>query len=133
MANIGRNSGSGLSKGLLEFWQHANRIFKLLNRAWCCSCQFSHGANLALTHRRSPEVDFKVLFWFSESDHASGPWTWQETRIRKLESTTTAVTAIPKPSLIMNQQKGALKQPLVPKADTFGVSTAETAKPKAIK
>lgn len=38
VANIGRNSGSGLSKGLLEFWQHANRIFKLLNRAWCCSC-----------------------------------------------------------------------------------------------
>ena len=133
MTNIGRNSGSGLSKGLLEFWQHANRIFKLLSRAWCCSCQFSHGANLALTHRRSPEVDLKVLFWFSEPGHASGPWAWQETRIRKLESTTAVVTAVPKTSLIMNQQKSALKQPLVPKDDTFCIPTAETANPKAIK
>ncbi|OCK80067.1 hypothetical protein K432DRAFT_453695 [Lepidopterella palustris CBS 459.81] len=77
---------SGLSKGLLDFWRHANRIFKLLQKAWCCSCQFYHGANLALRHRKSPDVDLRILFQFSETNIAPSPWTWQETRIRILET-----------------------------------------------
>lgn len=128
MTNSRGNNSSGLSKGLLEFWQHANRIFKLLNRAWCCSCQFSHGANLALTHRRSPEVDFKVLFWFSESDHVLGPWTWQETRIKRLEASTPAATTAAKPPQAMNHQKSALRQSSVSKTYNLDRPTARTAK-----
>jgi hypothetical protein len=54
-------------------------LFRALQRAWNCSCQQYHFANLRLEHRRSMDICFEIILMFvCPSDHQIPPWSWKE-------------------------------------------------------
>lgn len=48
-------------KSLLQYWQHANRVYRFLHHSWGCQCKGQHCAHLWLQHRTSPTFEFKLL------------------------------------------------------------------------
>jgi hypothetical protein len=74
------------TKGMWQFWRHADKLYKLLARSWLCECKQFHWASLLLQHRTSPNLDFRILFFFGDCSKAVKPsWTCQEARISMLE------------------------------------------------
>ncbi|KAK1079397.1 hypothetical protein LTR48_008135 [Friedmanniomyces endolithicus] len=73
-----------VSKALLQFWSHADVIFKLLRDAWQCNCQSLHCANLWLQHRTSTMVDMQIRLTYcpGSSKISSPPWLYQSIDIR---------------------------------------------------
>jgi hypothetical protein len=54
-------------------------LFQALQKAWQCSCQQYHFANLRLEHRALTEVCFKIILMFvAPSGHESMHWNWKE-------------------------------------------------------
>jgi hypothetical protein len=53
-----------ISKSLLQFWRHADSMFKLLSEAWTCQCKGLHCAKLWLKQRIVATVDMKVMLQF---------------------------------------------------------------------
>ena len=53
-----------ISKSLLQFWRHADCMFKLLSEAWTCQCKGLHCAKLWLKQRIVATVDMKVMLQF---------------------------------------------------------------------
>jgi hypothetical protein len=54
-------------------------LFRALQKAWQCSCQQYHVANLRLEHRTLPEICFEVILMFvAPSPQANTPWSWRE-------------------------------------------------------
>lgn len=78
---------SAVSKGLWQFWRHADKLYSLLTQSWRCECVPFHLANLLLQHRTTSKADFKILFVFAQQNFKAKPWswTWQETNIKLLE------------------------------------------------
>lgn len=58
--------GSASVKGISKFWNHANNIFRLLQKAWGCECSPVHHVNIMLQHRTNSHVDFTLSFLFSK-------------------------------------------------------------------
>lgn len=48
-------------KSLLQYWQHANRLYTFIHHSWGCQCKGQHCAHLWLQHRTSPTFEFKLL------------------------------------------------------------------------
>lgn len=60
-------------------WKKSDLLFKALQKAWQCSCQEYHFANLRLEHRTLPEICFEVIFTFvAPSSQANAAWSWRE-------------------------------------------------------
>ena len=78
---------SAVSKGLCQFWRHADRLYSLLTQSWRCECKTFHQANLLLQHRTTPNAEFNIIFFFAQQDITPEPWswTWQQTNIKMLE------------------------------------------------
>ena len=56
-------------------WKKSDLLFRALQKAWQCSCQQYHVANLRLEHRTLPEICFEVILMFSAtSSRAINPW-----------------------------------------------------------
>jgi hypothetical protein len=53
-----------IPKSLLQFWRHADCMFKLLSEAWTCQCKGLHCAKLWLKQRIVATVDMKVMLQF---------------------------------------------------------------------
>jgi len=53
-----------IPKSLLQFWRHADCMFKLLSEAWTCQCKSLHCARLWLKQRIVATVDMKVMLQF---------------------------------------------------------------------
>jgi hypothetical protein len=53
-----------IHKSLLQFWRHADCMFKLLSEAWTCQCKGIHCAKLWLKQRIVATVDMKVMLQF---------------------------------------------------------------------
>ena len=73
---------------LQRFWRHADRLHKVVEKAWCCSCREHHTADMVLQHHKKfDEVCFKVLFKLGPQSEASQtlPWKFKEMDIAVLE------------------------------------------------
>lgn len=83
-------TSSAMNAAIGRFWRHADRLFKVLSKAWNCNCWQQHYARLLLQHRTSPDIDFRLLFLFNHSldgcNHA--PWKWRYTDIKLLDIVT---------------------------------------------
>ena len=53
-----------IHKSLLQFWRHADCMFKLLSEAWTCQCKSIHCAKLWLKQRIVATADMKVMLQF---------------------------------------------------------------------
>lgn len=53
-----------IHKSLLQFWRHADCMFKLLSEAWTCQCKSIHCAKLWLKQRVVATADMKVMLQF---------------------------------------------------------------------
>jgi hypothetical protein len=54
-------------------------LFEALQKAWQCSCQEQHFANLRLEHRTLPEICFEVILMFEATTSLNiAPWSWRE-------------------------------------------------------
>lgn len=61
-------------------------LFKALQKAWNCSCQHHHYANLRLEHRILPEICFEVILMFVvPPGHRRTPWSWRELQCGHME------------------------------------------------
>jgi hypothetical protein len=80
---------SAVSKGLWQFWRHADSLYNIITASWRCDCRSYHLANLMLQHRTTGKADFKVTFVFAQQTLMIRPrsWTLQETSIKMLEGT----------------------------------------------
>jgi hypothetical protein len=79
---------SAVSKGLWQFWRHADKLYTLLTQSWRCDCKRFHQANLLLQHRTTSKADFKIMFVYAQQHlDRPKPWSWtcQETNIKMLE------------------------------------------------
>ena len=73
-------------KSLLQYWQHADRIYALMHHSWGCTCKQSHCAYIWLQHKTSPSFEFKLLvLWapFLGPTQALPPWDRQALRITR--------------------------------------------------
>lgn len=60
-------------------WKESEFLFKALQKAWQCSCQEQHFANLRLEHRTLPEICFEVILMFEATTSLKiAPWSWRE-------------------------------------------------------
>lgn len=48
-------------RSLLQYWQHADRLYTFIHHSWGCQCKQKHCAHLWLQHRTSPKFEFKLL------------------------------------------------------------------------
>ncbi|KAF2808967.1 uncharacterized protein BDZ99DRAFT_389975 [Mytilinidion resinicola] len=70
---------SALETAFKKAWKKSDFLFKALQKAWQCSCQQYHFANLRLEHRTLPDICFEVILTFvSPSSQANVPWSWRE-------------------------------------------------------
>jgi hypothetical protein len=83
----GKVKRSTVSKGLWQFWRHADNLYNLLTRSWRCDCKAYHLANLMLQHRTTSKSEFQIMIVFAQQSRMPKPWswTWQETSIKMLE------------------------------------------------
>jgi hypothetical protein len=51
-------------KSLLQFWRHADCMFRLLSQAWTCHCKGLHCARLWLKQRIAATADMKIMLQF---------------------------------------------------------------------
>ncbi|KAK0935026.1 hypothetical protein LTR29_013440 [Friedmanniomyces endolithicus] len=110
-----------VSKALLQFWSHADVIFKLLRDAWQCNCQSLHCANLWLQHRTSTMVDMQIRLTYcpGSSKISSPPWLYQSIDIRLQDPPLVQVTSLPStpaaplslPPLMQTPSKPAIPTP----------------------
>lgn len=59
-----QQSNSTVPKAFLEFWRHAESIFRVVKKAWQCQCTSRSQTILKLEHRKIPEVDMTMLMRF---------------------------------------------------------------------
>jgi hypothetical protein len=60
-------------------WKKSELLFKALQKAWRCSCQNHHFANLQLEHRTLPEICFGIILMsVAPSSQGNSPWSWRE-------------------------------------------------------
>lgn len=67
-------------RSLLQYWQHADRIYTFIHHSWGCLCKEQHCAHLWLQHRTSPVFEFKLLLlWAPKVLRAQNlpPWDRQ--------------------------------------------------------
>lgn len=78
---------SAVSKGMWQFWRHADRLYNILTQSWACDCKIFHQANLLLQHRTNSNADFRIMFVYAQQNLRPKPWSWtcQETNIKLLE------------------------------------------------
>ena len=72
-------------KTLLQYWQHADRVYALLYQSWACPCKASHCAHLWLQHQTSATFEFRVLVLFAPrglNTNSLPPWEQQGLQIR---------------------------------------------------
>ena len=110
-----------VSKALLQFWSHADVIFKLLRDAWQCNCQSLHCANLWLQHRTSTMVDMQIRLTYcpGSSKISSPPWLYQSIDIRLQDPPLVQVNSLPTtpaaplslPPLMQTPSKPAIPMP----------------------
>jgi hypothetical protein len=68
-----------LEKVFKKAWKKSDLLFKALQKAWQCTCQQYHFANLRLEHRTIPDVCFEIILMFvPPSPRANTPWSWRE-------------------------------------------------------
>ena len=82
------SSSAHKSRLAQRFWRNADRLHKVVEKAWCCSCREHHTADMVLQHpRKFDEVCFKVLFRLGPQSEASQalPWQFKEMNIGVLE------------------------------------------------
>ncbi|KAK7425124.1 hypothetical protein QQX98_000038 [Neonectria punicea] len=89
IASLQQNRGAAKpanTNAMRQFWRHTDKLYKLLTRSWNCECKQFHLANLLLQHRASPDLDFRISFFFGNSNEVTKPsWTHLEARLRILE------------------------------------------------
>lgn len=110
MRGFPKQKKPGVGNTLLRFWYHAKSLRALLQQAWCCNCKSLHFASLFLKHHISSNVEFKILFNFSQSTEGPGsaPWTSQETKISLAEDPQpTTAQAIPMPPATLSYPNNA--------------------------
>jgi hypothetical protein len=68
-----------LEKVFKKAWRRSDLLFRALRKAWQCTCQQYHFANLRLEHRTVTDVCFEVILMFvPPSPHVNIPWSWRE-------------------------------------------------------
>ena len=112
------------------FWRHADRLYKVLAKAWNCSCASQHRAKILLQHRTTPDVDFLLLFLFQPTSNTalSNAWLLQDTKIKMSDippASAPITTSIPTlqssaPGSIPNHRTA---RPARPTIDTQGSRT----------
>lgn len=79
VASANMNRTSAPETAFKKAWKKSDLLFKALQKAWQCSCQQYHFANLRLEHRTLPEICFEVILMFvAPSPQADTPWSWRE-------------------------------------------------------
>jgi hypothetical protein len=71
---------------LLHFWRHAQAIYSLITRSWCCPCQPDHCADLLLLHRTKPEIKLDVDFVFSRDPACLNAKAWKQLRTQIIKN-----------------------------------------------
>ncbi|KAF2013042.1 hypothetical protein BU24DRAFT_425606 [Aaosphaeria arxii CBS 175.79] len=74
-----RKDISTLEISLKKAFNKADWLFKALQKAWQCSCQQYHYANLRLEHRTLPETCFEIILMFvAPLSRNTTHWSWKE-------------------------------------------------------
>lgn len=99
---------------LQRFWRNADRLHRVVEKAWCCSCREHHTADMVLQHpQKFDEVCFKVLFKLGPQSESSQmlPWKLKEMDIAVHEKAlSTGKHGSPSPIQITNESsQGALR------------------------
>lgn len=69
----------GLDFTFRKVSRESDFLFKAIQKAWQCSCQQHHLANLRLEHRTLPEICFEIIFMSaSPVSRVKTPWSWKE-------------------------------------------------------
>ncbi|KAH6849665.1 hypothetical protein B0I37DRAFT_369530 [Chaetomium sp. MPI-CAGE-AT-0009] len=100
------------------FWKHADRLYRVLCKAWNCSCWQQHHAHLLLQDRVSPEPHFQFMFW-SAPPHlppSSDSWFCRPARVEICDEPEPAVPIRfgpePKPASSQHRTAAPLKSSL---------------------
>ncbi|KAI9766750.1 MAG: hypothetical protein M1839_004781 [Geoglossum umbratile] len=88
---------SAVNKKLWQLWRHASNLYDLLTNSWGCDCRHFHQANLLLRHRTTSDVDFNVVFVFSQQppELPASSWVWQQANIKMQEDVTSTTITLP--------------------------------------
>lgn len=118
-ASSNRKQTSTLESALKNAWKKSDLLFKALSKAWQCSCQQYHIANLRLEHRTMPEICFEIILMFSApSSHGVTPWSWREMRCGSMIGCSSPQQ--------LSKSQSATSPPPCPLPATPRVSTAST-------
>jgi hypothetical protein len=60
-----------IPRSLLQFWRHADCMFKLISEAWKCQCKGLHCARVWLRRRLAATADMKIMLQFCHDTRRS--------------------------------------------------------------
>jgi hypothetical protein len=95
-----KRQNSTLEKVFKTVRKKSDHLFKALQKAWQCSCQQYHFANLRLEHRTRSETCFEVILIFvSPSSQVAAPWSWKELQCAQTMCGSSLPPKLVKPSI----------------------------------
>ncbi|PSN68573.1 hypothetical protein BS50DRAFT_571825 [Corynespora cassiicola Philippines] len=66
-----------------SFWRHADHLYKVLSKAWCCGCAGQHLANIFLQHEALIGSEFLLLFLDDSTPaNTQNRWQMRDTKIQ---------------------------------------------------
>lgn len=87
-------------KFLLQFWRHAERIYRLLRKAMICDCRLMHCAALWLQDQAKTPVSVSIHLLFTKAlESAASPWREKGIMVRHAEDSPPCPTPASKPSV----------------------------------
>lgn len=79
------SASSAVNTALLKFWNHADRLYRIMVEAWNCSHD-QHCAQLILQHRTTAEKEFRLGFSSVDlEDPGSNSWATSTIKIKMLD------------------------------------------------
>ena len=97
-----------VSEIVLHFWQHAERIYRLLRKSISCNCRSMHCARLWLKHHIDTQASLNVVVLFDKNNQRhSSPWTEQALQVRDITAFTSSSSAASQnaPSIVVHSSQ----------------------------
>ncbi|KAG9250110.1 uncharacterized protein F5Z01DRAFT_428781 [Emericellopsis atlantica] len=113
-SSVYTKSTSALEKVFAETRRKSGLLYKALQKAWQCSCQHHHFANLRLEHRTLPEICFEIILMFASSpsngDKKTNQWSFKELQCGPMTDCSFSYTSslLDAPSVLQTSQKASL-------------------------
>ena len=107
------SSVKSVPKSMLQFWKHADCIFRMLNNAWQCQCRSIHCALLRLQQRAEKDVAMKIILKCSHDSSVGQNLPWFKRAVHVQMTDSAAYPSVPlklgsKPTSSHNQMPSIL-------------------------